>query len=154
LGGSITWGRLNNYDNLKKVELKESVVRVDSPINRTLTTVEDKGYIYGLGDFKEYRNTNYRVYATYIPYSLEYRAAIVFYPSIDANDLYKESLVNLGLGFHFLEKDNPSISTLGIIFELNDIGNSREKTDPFIKRSFRVGLTAALNVTSLIKKEK
>lgn len=153
-GLSITRSKQNNYDDLTKVELKEFVTRSNPLQNSTITTVEDKGYTYGLGKLKVYRNTNVKVYATYIPFSLEYRAAVIFYPSIDFNKLYKKPLNNMGLGFHFLEKGNPSISNLGIFFELLDMNNAKEKIDPFIKRSFKMGISAALNVTSLIKKEK
>lgn len=153
-GLSITRSKQNNYDDLTKVELKEFATRSNPPINSTITTIEDKGYTYGLGQLKVYRNTNVKVYATYIPFSLEYRAAVIFYPSVDFNKLYKKPLYNTGLGFHFLEKGNPSISNLGIFFELLDMNNAKEKTDPFIKRSFKMGISAALNVTSLIKKEK
>lgn len=153
VGGSLTFSKLNNYDDLKKAELKEFVTRTDS-IGHTITTIEDKGYTYAVGNIKEYKNTNLKVYCSLVPFSLEYRAALILYPSIDFNKLYSDPLYNVGLGVHFLEKGNPSISALGLFFELNDIDNSKQKTDPFIKRSFKIGITTALNITSLIKKEK
>lgn len=152
LGFSLTKSRPNNWDDLDKAELKEVVVRNEPPFTNALTTVEDKGYIYGLGMIDDYTNLNLRPHITYIPFALEYRVGLIFYPSIDFAKKYAEPLKNIGLGIHFLEKGNPTISNLGIFFELNDVTNAKEKTDPFLKRSFKVGLTTALNVTSLIKK--
>jgi hypothetical protein len=156
LGASITRSKLNTWDKLSKVELKETRQRVEPSdgTTGTLTTVEDKGYTYGLGMLQEYNNVNLRVHFSLLPYRLDYRVALVFYPSIDFNNQYDDPGYNLGFGIHFLEKGNPTMSVAGIFFELNDINNSKAKEETFLKRSFKVGVTTALNVTSLIKKEK
>ena len=61
--------------------------------------------------------------------------------------------MNFGLGIHFMEKDNPGLSMAGINFEWNDTNNSKGKDQPFLKRSFRVSISYALNVSTLIKKK-
>lgn len=153
VGASITQSQLNNYDDLDKVEIKESTTKTDSSSGtvRTITTVNDNGYTYASGKIKQYWNTKIKCYLTYIPYQLDYRAALVVYPSVDINSLYAP-VYNVGFGIHFLEKDNPTMSIAGVFFELNDIANAKNSKDPFMKHSFKIGVTAALNVTSLISK--
>jgi len=154
LGGSYTFSRKNNYSTLDKVELKEYYIKDDTLGGQTqINKVNDNGYVYGVGAIKEYNNSNLKIYASYLPNYFEYRVAFILYPSVDINNLYDNPSFNLGFAVHFMQKDNPGLSVAGVNFEFTDINNANESTDPFLKRSFKISLSTALNVISLVRKE-
>jgi hypothetical protein len=154
LGGSYTFSRKNNYNDLDQVELKEYYIKNDTLGGQTqISKVNDNGYVYGVGTIKEYNNSNLKIYASYLPEYFKYRVAFILYPSVDINDLYDNPLFNLGFGVHFMQKGNPGLSVAGVNFEFTDINNAKEKTDPFLKRSFKISISTALNVISLVRKD-
>ena len=155
IGLSYTFSRKNNYSDLDKVELKEGYTwqNPGNPQQTQVTTINDNGYVYGKGTLKAYENHNLKAYFTLLPNAFDKRLAFIFYPSVDFNSQYDDPAMNFGLGIHFMERDNPGLSMAGINFEWNDTNNSKGKDQPFMKRSFRVSISYALNVITLIKKK-
>ncbi len=150
LGYSMSFSQSDNYGDLEKVEVRNTVqYLIGTDSLRIQSTVDDKGYVYAFTDdkssFLRPFNFQFRVHATYIPKALDYRIAFVTYPEVN-HQFDGKTKLNANFALHFLKDGEPSASIVGLFLSFNDIGNAAEKTQPFLKRSLVVGITTAWNL--------
>ena len=146
-GGSIAIGKKSNYADLDTYDIRDETVTNDGIVNRHI--VRTGGDTYASGDYFTYTNYRLRFNISYVPGALGYKLGFVLYPSADFSSPYSTRL-NSGLAFHFLQDGNPGTSKAAVFFELNDITNQAGSDQPFLKRSFRLGISTALNLNPAI----
>jgi len=145
LGGSMVVSKVSNYGSLKKVEIKDITIDTSAiGVIRQITKANGNS-LYGEGDYKEFTNARLRFNVAYIPKFLNYRVAVIFYPSISMSEIYNPRY-NTGISIQFLKEGSPTISIGGIYVEFNDVTNVMGRGDSFIKRSMTVGLTGSINI--------
>ena len=143
-GGSITWARTSNYDDLDTYELKNDSLTSSNGMTRKVTKINPNGDTYAVGTYDQFSEYRFRANFVYIPATLDYRFAFSIYPSVNVGG-NQEARLNTGIGFHYLEDGNPTASIFSLNFELNDLGNAAESSKTFLKRSFKVGVSTNLN---------
>ncbi|MFS2185650.1 hypothetical protein ACCC92_03190 [Mucilaginibacter sp. Mucisp84] len=143
-GGSITWKKTSNFDDLDSYTVTDDSLIVANGVQRKVTKVNPNGDTYAVGDYKEYSNFELRGNISYIPAVLDYRFGIIFYPSVDVGGPYS-ARYNAGIAFNYLQDNNPTISIFTINMELNDISNAAGSSKTFLKRAFKIGISTNLN---------
>lgn len=143
-GGSFAVGRKSNYPDLDTYDIRDETVINNGTINRHV--VQTDGDTYATGNYISYTNYRLRFNISYVPGAFGYKLGFVLYPSADFSSPYSTRL-NIGLAFHFLQDGNPGTSKAAVFFELKDITNEAQLDRPFLKRSFRLGISTALNLT-------
>lgn len=147
----VTFSATNkdNYSTLTKVEVKDiKATNGAGQPGRTVTIIDDDGYTYA-------QSTATNPYRTFWAHQLRFhygkilsnsRIAFITYPSVEFTTKPASSgTVNLGFGLHFLKEGQPSLSQVGVVFELNDLFNANSSTKPLLQRGFKVGIVAGLN---------
>jgi hypothetical protein len=146
LGASFSYARMNNFPDLAMVQIKnDSAYSNGAGLTRTVTSVNQGGDSYGEGNYLQYDNYEFRVNCSFLPGILHYQFGFVIYPSVDMSKAYKPKY-NTGLSLAYFKQGNPSTAIGALYFEVNDIGNSASKKGTFLKRSFKVGFSSALNI--------
>lgn len=144
LGASLTYKRMNTYDDLDTYEIKNDSLFTNNGITRKVTKINEDGNVYGVGDYKEYSNFRFRFNLSYVPSVFDYRFGFNIYPSVDVGGPYAARL-NTGIGFSYLKDKNPSLAVFSLNFELNDINNAEKSSKTFLKHSFKIGISTNLN---------
>ncbi|WP_031529318.1 hypothetical protein [Dyadobacter crusticola] len=154
-GGSLTFTKTNNYSALSKVEVKRlSNTPYGTPADsiQSVTLVDDNGATYAEDtpddEYEESFKLRLRGNYAYIPGALDSRVALIFSPTLNYGFTQNQVTADLNIGLHLLKKGQPTISLAGIFFEFSDIGNTADDSDPFLKRSFAIGVMVGLNVLS------
>lgn len=151
-GISLGYRMKNNYKKLSKVEIKD--IRNQSVGKDSLKvyqTIDDDGYTYVLEDkdnkLAYFGEVSLKGHFGIIPKNLGYNICFLTYPEI----VYAKSKasMNIGFGVQFLKNGQPLISNAGIFAKFSDIFNSASSIDPFLKRTFELGVTASLNILTL-----
>lgn len=145
-GVSFTGARLNNYSKLTKVELKnDSIFTNGAGMTRIVQQVNDDGYIFAVGNYKEYTNWTFRPFITYIPGLLGNRIGFTLYPSLDLSNEFNPKY-NIAIAFSLLKAGSPTLTDAALFIELNDLSNASNSTDNFLKRAIKVGISTSLNI--------
>lgn len=150
LGYSISLARKDNFDDLDKVDIKNTVqYKTGTDSLRTTTVIDDEGDTYAVTNakvaFNQFFTAQLRGSITYIPSSLENRVAFILYPEI-VHQFDGKTKGNINIALHFLKEGEPSTSLLGLFVTLKDITNEAGKDKPFLSRSLVFGLTTGWNV--------
>ncbi len=148
-GLSVGLSVKNNYKKLTKFDIKEvhnQVVGKDSV--KVFQKIDKDGYTYALEDANNsltyFGELTVRGNFGIIPEKFNKRICFLGYPEVA---YAKEKLsVNLGFGVQFLKENQPLMSIAGIFAKFSDVFNSGASKDPFLKRTFELGVTASLNV--------
>lgn len=139
----------DNYSTLTKVEAKNAqMTNGATQPGRTVTTVDDDGYIYAQSTAKDPYNKfwAWRLQAHYGKVFSNSRIAFITYPSVEFTTKHGSSgTINLGFGLHFLKENQPTLSQVGVLFEFSDLFNSNSSTKPLLQRGFKVGIVIGLN---------
>lgn len=148
-GLSVGLSIKNNYKKLTKFDIKDvhnQVVGKDSV--KVFQKIDKDGYTYALEDANNsltyFGELTVRGNFGIIPEKFSKRICFLGYPEVA---YAKEKLsVNLGFGVQFLKENQPLVSIAGIFAKFSDVFNSGVSKDPFLKRTFELGVTASLNV--------
>ena len=138
---------------MDKVEIKNHSEVVD-PVTGKITSfneINKNGYEYGMGEYKEFWETQVKLSFGWVPNETNSRVGLIPFGAVKIKSTSNPSY-GYGIGLHFLEKGNPSTTIAGISFEFIDVNNTNNSTDDFIKRSFKISLSAAISTFSLKKK--
>jgi hypothetical protein len=154
VGGSVSVFRQNNYNKMAKAEIKTTTTYANpgGDTTRIATQVDDEGYLFAIGEYKQYVATRLRVHAAYLPASLKGRIGVLTYPSVELS-ASSAPKYNLGFGLQYLVEGSPLVSTGGLFVEFNDIDNAGNSNKKFINRSVSIGFTAALNIPTRERRE-
>jgi|GEM_PF-1015656 len=145
VGGSATYKRVSNYDDLDTYEIKNDSSYTDNGITRHATKISPDGDTYAMGEYRTYWDLRLRGNISYIPRSFNYRFGFNLYPSVDVGGPYAARW-NAGVGFSYLKDNNPSLSIVSLNIEVNDIGDAEGSGKGFFKHSFKVGISTNLNL--------
>jgi hypothetical protein len=148
IGFSAAVAKKSNYDELDTYEIKPDSVILGTNMSRHVSKINDNGNTYASGDYKEYTNYRLKANLTYIPSALDYKIGFSVYPWIDLSSS-GGTKYNTGIAFHLLKEGSPSTSQAAVFVEFGDLSNSANSAKPFIKRSFKFGVSTSLNFISL-----
>jgi len=145
-GLSITASHKNNYDKLDKVEIKDdSSFNSPTGVARNVQPIKDDGYTYAVGSYQQYTNFRVQANVSFTPGALAHQFAFILYPSVDYSSVY-EPIYNIGFSIAHLKSGIPSVSDAALYFQLNDLSNVAGKAASFLKRSFKLGVSATFNI--------
>jgi hypothetical protein len=153
-GSSVSVRRLNNYVWLTKVIVRDDTAYTtpgggsgggNSGTTRTVTYINLNGDTYGVGPYLQYTDVNIRFNLSWVPAALQHHLAFIVYPSLDVSKAYSPAY-NLGSSIAWLKAGSPSTPLAAVFFEVNDLNNAYGIPYPFLKRSFRAGVSASLNI--------
>jgi len=154
IGLSVTQAQPNNYGDLTKVELAQSTSRTDTVNGQpVVTTTEVKGQSsYGVGSLRQVSETRIRMNAAIIPEALDHRFAFNLFPSLNFRE-EQDMRFDVGFSVNVLAKGDRALAIGGFSMEMADVTNIAASNGPFLKRSFRFGLNAGLNIDGLFAKK-
>lgn len=158
VGASVSVRRLNNYAFLTKVLIRDDTAYANGGpgggsggATRTVTFINLNGDTYGVGPYWQYTDVNLRFNLSWVPAALQHQLAFIIYPSLSLSKPY-HPVYHLGTSIAWLKAGSPSTPQAAVFFEMNDLGNAYGIPYPFLKRSFRAGVTASLNILTGVLK--
>ena len=147
LNGNMIFGiyggynRNNNISDLTKLNIEESTIISTDPTGEIIRTSKEE-YTAWKGDFKTINQVLLFIDYVYIPEWLSNRVALSLYSRSNFKSTINQT--NGGIGIYLNKKNEPSKIVGGIIYEFEDLFNSKSSGASFINRG-TLGIVVGYN---------